>query len=59
MIDITIKRRAKKAPRIRIVRKKGHVPLRTRVWRAITNHRPRVTGFRAVNLKLPRIGFSD
>jgi len=59
MIDITIKRRAKKTPRIRIVRKKGHVSLFSRIRRAISSHRPRVTGFRAISLKLPRIGFSD
>lgn len=59
MIDITIKRRAKKTPRIRIVRKKGYVSLISRAKRAVISHRPRVTGFKLLSLKLPRIGFSD
>lgn len=59
MIDITIKRRAKKTPRIRIVRKKGYVSLLARVKHAVVSHRPRVTGFKVLSMKLPKVGFSD
>ena len=58
MIDITIKRRAKKTPRIRIVRKKGYVSLLTRAKHAVSSHRPRVRGFKVLSIRLPRIGFS-
>jgi hypothetical protein len=59
MIDITIKRRAKKTPRIRIVRKKGYISLLTRVKRSVSSHRPRIRGFKILSIRLPRIGFSD
>lgn len=60
MFDITIKRNRKnKLPRFKVAHKKDYISPLARLRNAVSVHRPRITGFKVLNLKLPRIGFSS